>query len=110
MLGVLERGEVQLQRRPRRVRDARVVVALVLADRVLHEGRRLVDRHDDGAGGRIRLLTVVDRARLEVHGLDSRDALVAEGLGHHVEHDEEHQRDVDPGDQQDAAQPHLDLR
>ena len=36
----------------RRVLRARVLVALVLAERLLHVGRRLVDRRDDGAGRR----------------------------------------------------------
>ena len=45
-----------LERRARRVRDARVVVALVLADRLLHVGRGLVDRRDDRAGRRVGLL------------------------------------------------------
>ena len=44
VLRVLERGERTLQRRAGRVRDARVVVALVDADRLLHERRGLVDR------------------------------------------------------------------
>jgi hypothetical protein len=65
VLGVLQRRERRLQRRPRRVRDARVVVALVDADRLLHVRRRLVDRRDDRAGRRVRLLTDVDRPGLE---------------------------------------------
>jgi hypothetical protein len=69
VLGVLERGEAFLQRRPRRVGDARVVVALVPARPLLRERRGLVDRHDDGAGGRVGRLAHVDRARLEVHPL-----------------------------------------
>ena len=56
-----------LERVPGRVGDARVVVALVLADRVLDVRRRLVDRRDDRAGRGIRLLADVDRAGLEVH-------------------------------------------
>ena len=72
MLGRLERGERGLERLPRRVRDARVVVALVLADRVLDVRRRLVDRRDDRAGRGIRLLADVDCARLEVHAPESR--------------------------------------
>ena len=64
-------ASARLQRVPRRVRDARVVVALVLADRVLDVRRRLVDRRDDRAGRRIRLLAVVDGARLEVHQVDA---------------------------------------
>ena len=67
MLGVLERRERALERRAGRVRDARVVVALVLADGVLHERRRLVDRRRDRARGRVGLLAVVDASRLEVH-------------------------------------------
>ena len=59
------------KRGPRRVRAARVVVALVLADRVLHEGRRLVDRRDRGPGRRVRVLPDVDRARLELHRGDA---------------------------------------
>jgi hypothetical protein len=66
-LRVLERCECGLKRRPRRVRDPRVVVALVDADRLLHVGRRLVDRRDDRAGRGIGLLPLVDRSRLEIH-------------------------------------------
>ena len=51
---VLERGERGLERRSRRIRDACVVVALVLADGVLDERRRLVDRRDDRARRRDR--------------------------------------------------------
>jgi hypothetical protein len=32
-----------------------------------------------------------------------------EGLGDHVEDDQEQQRDVDAGDEQDPAQPRLNL-
>ena len=59
-----ERG---LKRGAGRVGDARVVVALVDADRLLDVRRRLVDRRDDRAGGRVGLLPLVDRAGLEVH-------------------------------------------
>jgi hypothetical protein len=67
VVGALERRERRCERRARRVRDARVVVALVLADRVLDEGRRLVDRRDDRARRGIGLLALVYRARLELH-------------------------------------------
>ena len=70
----LERGEALLERGPRRVRDARVVVALVDADGLLHVGRRLVDRGRDRAGRVVRLLPDVDRARLELHGADATRA------------------------------------
>src|SRR4029453_5632345 len=70
VLGPLERGEADLQCGARGIRDPGVVVALVLADRVLDERRRLVDRHGDRAGSGIRLLPAVGRARLEVHGPD----------------------------------------
>ena len=46
---VLERGEALLERGPGRVRRARVVVALVDADRLLRVRRRLVDRRRHGA-------------------------------------------------------------
>ena len=45
---------------PRRILRARVFVALVLAERVLHVRRRLEDRRDDRARGRIGLLAGVD--------------------------------------------------
>ena len=80
VLGALERREAELQRSPRRVGDARVVVALVLADRVLDERRRLVDRHRDRARGGIRVLSLVDRAGLEVH--DSILVTAARPPGH----------------------------
>src|SRR5437588_421511 len=90
VLGRLERREAALERRARGVVDARVVVALVLADGVLHVRRGLVDRRDDRAGGGVRLLALVDRARLEIHHDDanhrvrSRSGLVTEtGLPSH---------------------------
>ena len=67
VLRVLEARERVLERGARGVRDARVVVALVHADGLLHVRRRLVDRRDDRAGRRVGLLPDVDRARLEVH-------------------------------------------
>ena len=67
MGGALERGEALLERRPGRVRDARVVVALVDAYGVLHVGRRLVDRRRERTRRWVRLLPLVDRASLEVH-------------------------------------------
>ena len=75
VVGTLERGEARLERRPRRVPGARVVVALVLADRVLDERRRLVDRGDHRPGRRIGLLPFVNRACLEVHSLSLRSRL-----------------------------------
>ena len=74
VVGPLQRGEARLERRPRRVPGAGVVVALVDADGVLDERRRLVDRRDDRPGRRVGLLPVVDRARLEVHSLSLRTA------------------------------------
>ena len=65
--GVLERREALLERRSGRVRDARVVVALVDADGLLRVGRGLVDRGRDRAGRRVRLLPDVDRLGLELH-------------------------------------------
>src|SRR5258708_33023625 len=67
MLGSLEGREAFLQRTARGIRDARVVVALVLADFLLDDRRRRGDRRRDRARRRIRLLSVVDGARLEVH-------------------------------------------
>ena len=67
---VLERREAFLEGRARRVRDTGVVVPLVDAHRLLREGRRLVDRRDHGPGRRIRLLSRMDRLRLEVHAGD----------------------------------------
>ena len=71
VLGSFERGQARLERGPGWIRGPRVVVALVLANRVLKVGRRLVDRHRQGAGRRIGLLAGVDRAGLELHALDS---------------------------------------
>src|SRR6266540_5286421 len=56
-----------LQRRPCRIRDAGVVVALVLADSVLHIRRREIDRRRNRAGRGVRLLALMDGASLEVH-------------------------------------------
>ena len=69
-LGRLERGEALLERRPRRVPDPGVVVALVNSDRLLCKGGGLVDGRRHGAGGRVGLLAGMDRPRLEVHGRD----------------------------------------
>ena len=59
----LERGQVFFERRARRIRDAGVFVTLVLADLLLRVGRSEIDRHIDGAGGRVGLLTGVNGAR-----------------------------------------------
>ena len=67
MSRAFQRREAFLKRRPGRVRDPRVVVALVDADRVLHVSRRLVDRRRDRARRRVGLLPFVDRAGLEMH-------------------------------------------
>src|SRR5207248_210348 len=63
----LQRGKRLLQRAPGRVRGPRVlVVALACpAHAVLRVGRGLVDRHDDRAGARVRLLPGVDGPGLE---------------------------------------------
>jgi len=71
VLGALERRQAGLERTAGRIRGARVVVALVLADRVLEVGRGLVDRHCQRAGRGIGLLPSVDRAGLEIHGWES---------------------------------------
>ena len=47
-----DRRDVALERRARRVLRARVLEALVPAERLLHVGRGLIDRRDDRAGGR----------------------------------------------------------
>jgi hypothetical protein len=72
VVGAFERRDRFLQCGPRRIRNARIVVALVLPDRLLDIRRRLVDRGRDRTGGGIRLLSVVDCAGLELHGVDSR--------------------------------------
>ena len=58
-LAAFDRRQVALERHARRVLRAAVLEALVLAELLLHVGRRLVDRRDDGAGRRIRLLAGV---------------------------------------------------
>src|SRR6266566_2119231 len=67
MAGVaaLDRGEVPLDREPRRILRPAVFVALVLAELVLDVGRRLVDRRDDGAGRGIGFLSGVQADRTE---------------------------------------------
>ena len=61
-----EIGDAALERHARGVLGARVVVALVHARALLHVSRRGVDRHHDGAGGRVGLLPRVDAAGGEV--------------------------------------------
>ena len=79
----LDRREVGFERRARRVLRARVLEALVLAERVLHVGRRLEDRRDDRAGGRIGLLAGVDanggesRVSASFMGSDVYDSLLS---------------------------------
>ena len=70
-LPLLQRGEVRLQRRARRVLRARVLVALVPPELGLHVGRGLVDRDRDGAGVRLRLLAGVDAIGGKTHDQDS---------------------------------------
>ena len=53
-VGLLQRGQALLERGSGRVARARVLVALVLADRPLGEGGRQRDRGDDRAGRRRR--------------------------------------------------------
>ena len=53
-LAALDRGDVGLERGARRVLRPRVLVALVLAELLLHVGRGLEDRRDDRAGCRDR--------------------------------------------------------
>ena len=52
--------DVELEGEPGRVLRARVLVALVATELLLHVGRRLEDRRDDGAGGWIWFLTGMD--------------------------------------------------
>jgi hypothetical protein len=66
-LRTLERREHRLQRGPGWIPAARVVVALVDADRLLDVRRRLIDRRRERASRRIWLLPLVDCAGLEVH-------------------------------------------
>jgi hypothetical protein len=74
----LERGDVALQRLARRIFAARVLVPLVLAERVLHIRRRQINRRHDRAGERLRALAGVDRPRreagVEVFVVDARHA------------------------------------
>ena len=64
---VLDRREIGLERAPGRVLRPRVLVALVLAERLLHVGGRLIDRRDDGAGRGVGHL-----ARVDADGAESR--------------------------------------
>ena len=72
-LPAFDRREVGLERQARRVLRARVLEALVLAERVLHVGRGLIDRRDDRAGRGVGLLAGVQadrgesRVRVELH-------------------------------------------
>ena len=67
VLAPLERREVLLERAPREVVRARVLVALVLPDPLLDVGRGLVDRDAHGSRGGVRLLAGVDAVGREAH-------------------------------------------
>src|SRR5690606_35876082 len=73
--GPLERGEVALEGRPRGVRDAGVLVAVVDAGGLLDVRAREVDRRHDGAGGGVRVLAGVDGARAEAGPAGGRAVL-----------------------------------
>ena len=60
-----ERRDARLHRGARGIAAARVLVAAVLAYRLLHERRGQTDRRHDRAGVRVGILARVDRARLE---------------------------------------------
>jgi hypothetical protein len=64
-----EIGDAALERHARGILGARVVVALVHARTLLHVSGRGVNRHHDGAGGRIGLLSGVDAAGGEVESV-----------------------------------------
>ena len=75
-------GQVALQGRPGGVARPGVVVALVLAQLLLHVGGGLVDGDDDGARGRVRLLADVNGIGGEAHvdSFSSRQSDAAAGL------------------------------
>ena len=72
-----EIGDAALERHARGILGARVIVALVHARALLHVGRRGVDRHHDGAGGRIGLLSRMDAAGGEVESVRSGHSSLA---------------------------------
>ncbi len=74
-----EIGDARLERIARRIRRARILVALVLARARLHERRRRVDRRHDRAGQRIRLLPAVNDAGAEAVFLSSSTSLPISG-------------------------------
>ena len=65
----LDRREVGLERHARRVLRAAVLEPLVLAESLLHVGRGLIDRRDDGAGRRIGLLAGMNADSAEARGV-----------------------------------------
>ena len=65
----LDGGEVGLERHARGILRAAVFEALVLAESLLHVGGGLIDRRDDGAGGRIGCLAGVNADRAEACGV-----------------------------------------
>ncbi len=65
---VLERGQADLERGAGRVAGAGVLVALVVAHRVLGERRRQRDGRHDRARRRVGVLAGMDGARLEAEG------------------------------------------
>ena len=65
-----EHGDVLLESRPRRVLRARVLVALVPSERLLHVRGRLVDRDGDRSGAGIRRVACVNRVCREAHSSD----------------------------------------
>ena len=59
----LQRAQILLQRIPRRIRQPRILMPLVLADRLLLIRGRQIDRHIHRTGQLIRRLPIVNRPR-----------------------------------------------
>ena len=75
----LQRGQARLERGAGRVAGAGVLVALVLADAVLGEGRRLVDRHDRPRRSAGRASWPAWMARVSKPGCPGRRPVTASG-------------------------------
>ena len=73
-VAAFEARHAAFQRAPVGMLGAGIVVAFILAERLLHVRGGLKNRRDDGAGGGLRLLADMDRVGGESHECSSSNA------------------------------------